>query len=230
MKMKTWLLALILLGMGALVLGACAAGKEAGTPPAIGPVAFVGGTGMVLVALGYAVYTGVRRLGWRFFWLGALAWVVAVAFKFAFAILLNPLLYRALVTPGQPGVGDYVMYLYIGSLTGIFEVGLVWLMVRYTRLKGASWRQALAFGIGFGAVEAFLLGLVSLGNMAVAAANPALIPPEALAALARANDIRLSSAPIVERFLTVLGHILAGALIFDAVAARKPLAFWLAFL
>jgi uncharacterized membrane protein YhfC len=229
MNGRTLRMALPLLAAGMLALSACAAQSGAGNPPAVGPIAFVGGTGMVLVALGYAFYAGAQRLGWRYFWLGALAWAVAVVFKFVFAILLNPLLYRALVTPGQPGIGDVVMYLYIGALTGIFEVGLVWLFVRFSRLKGAGWRQALAFGVGFGAVEAFLLGLVSLGNMAVAATNPALVPPEAVAQLARANDIRLSLAPVSERFFTVWVHILSCALIFYAVAARKPSAFWLAF-
>lgn len=230
MNGRTSRLALPVLTVGMLALSACAVQSGASSPPVIGPIAFVGGAGMVLVALGYALYAGLRRLGWRYFWLGALAWVGAVALKMVAAILLNAPLYRALVTPGQPGIGDVVMYLYIGSLTGIFEVGLVWLLVRLTRLKGASWKQALAFGIGFGAVEAFLLGLSSLGNMVAAAVNPGIIPPEALEQLARANDIRLSLAPIVERFFTVLVHIFANVLIFYAVAARKPAAFWVAFL
>lgn len=228
MNGKTLRLTLVVLFAG-ILLSACAAQSGAGNPPAIGPIAFVGGAGMVLVALGYAVYAGMRRLGWGYFWLGALAWVGAVALKMVAAILLNAPLYRALVTPGKPGIGDVVMYLYIGSLTGIFEVGLVWLLVRLTRLKGAGWKQALAFGIGFGALEAFLLGLSSLGNMAAAVISPGMIPSEALAQLARANDIRLSLAPIVERFFTVLVHIFANVLIFYAVAARRPAAFWLAF-
>lgn len=229
MNAKTLRLTLVLLFVG-ILLSACAAQGGAGSPPVIGPIAFVGGAGMVLVALGYTLYAGRRRLGWDYFRWGALAWVGAVALKFVAAILLNAPLYRALVKPGEPGVGDVVMYLYIGSLTGIFEVGLVWLLVRLTRLKKAGWGQALAFGIGFGVVEAFLLGLSSLGSMMAATANPPVFAPETLAQLARANDIRLSLAPIVERFFTVLVHIFANVLIFYAVAARKPAAFWLAFI
>ncbi len=226
---KMWRSLWILLA-GMLILSACAAQGEGSHAQTIGPIAFVGGAGMILVALGYTLYAGTKRLGWRYFWLGALAWLIAVVVKFVVAVLLNPLMYRILVNEGQPGIGDWVMYLYIGSLTGIFEVGLVWLLLRSTHLKEANWQQVLAFGIGFGVLEAFLLGLSSLGNMIVASVQPGVFPAETMASLARANDIRLSLAPIVERFFTVLVHIFSCALIFYSLRAHKPLAFWLAFL
>lgn len=51
---------------------------------------------------------------------------------------------------------------------------------------------------------------------------------EALEQVSCLNNVLYSLAPIVERFFTVLVHILANVLIFYAVAQRKPKWFWLA--
>ncbi len=129
------------------------------TTQSISPLVFLGGLGMLLVGAGYLVYAARLRLGWRHLGLGALAWVVTVAVKFALAIPLNPPIYGALTTalPGLSGI--LLASLYIGSLTGFTEVLLTWLVLRYTRLGRVPWQQALAFGVGFGVVEALLLGI-----------------------------------------------------------------------
>ena len=139
------------------------------TTQSILPIAFLGGVGMLLVGIGYLVYAGRLRLSWRYLGLGALAWVVTVAVKFALAIPLNPPIYGALTNalPGLPGI--LLASLYIGSLTGFTEVLLAWLLLRYTRLGRVPWQKALGFGVGFGVVEALLLGLSSVASLASAA-------------------------------------------------------------
>jgi uncharacterized membrane protein YhfC len=198
-------------------------------PPMISPLALLSGLGMIAVAAGYIVYVIVTRLSGGYLGLGALAWVVAVALKFAWAIPVNKLVYNALYSALPKALAGPVFYVYVGLLTGVFEVALVWLVLRYTRLGKAEWRRVLAFGIGFGVVEALLLGLSSLGNVVAAMIMPNMFPPAALEQIAQASNILYGLAPVLERFFTVLIHILSNALIFYAVARRQPRWFWLAF-
>jgi uncharacterized membrane protein YhfC len=195
----------------------------------LSPIALLGGTGMILVALGFFTYAALRRLGWGYLALGALAWVVTVAIKFAWALPLNSRIYSAL-TGGLPGgIGAGLFDLYVGLLTGFTEVAIVWLVMRYTRLGKTTWERALAFGIGFGAIEAFLLGLGSLASALVAILAPQMIPPEAMTQLAVMNNVLYGIAPIVERFFTIWVHIFCNVLIFFAAAKTQTRWFWIAF-
>lgn len=195
--------------------------------PVLSPIALLGGTGMILVALGFIIYALVRRLGWKYLLFGMLMWIVTVAVKFAIAIPFNGAIYRMLNPLGLPG--DLLFDLYVGSLTGFTEVLIVWLIVRYTRLGRVPWERAFAFGIGFGAIEALLLGLGSLATMLIGLLAPQTLPAEALAQLAIANDPLVSLAPIVERFFTVWVHIFCNVLLFFGVLKLQARWFWLSF-
>ena len=202
---------------------------EAVSVPAVKPAALLGGGGMLLVALAFLAYAGIKRLGWRYIGLGALAWVVTVAVKFLIAIPLNPVVYKLLVNPEAPGLGDWVMYLYIGVLTGVTEILMVWVLLRLTRLKKATWEQALGFGIGFGAFEALLLGFSSFGSVLAALLAPGQIPANAMTALAVGNHPLVGLAPIMERFFTVWVHVLSNVLLFYGAAKGQNRYFWIAF-
>ncbi len=196
--------------------------------PAVTSIALLGGIGMILVGLGFIIYAGVRRLGWAFLALGGLTWVITVALKIVWALVANGPVFT--LTRGLPaGLGDPVFYVYVGLLTGVFEGALLWLVLRYTRLGKAPWPKPLAFGIGFGATEAIVLGLNSLATMLTALLAPALIPSDAMQQLAAANTLWLNLMPISERFFTILVHIFAKVLIFYAVATRRARWFWLSF-
>jgi uncharacterized membrane protein YhfC len=190
--------------------------------------ALLGGAGMIAVAVGFVIYATLRKLGWSYLGLGALAWVVTVILKFAWTIPINSVVYNGLYDALPEVIAAPLFYLYVGALTGVFEVGIVWLVMRYTRLGQVSWDRALAFGIGFGAVEALLLGLISLGTVLAALVVPSVFPLEALEQVSRLNNVLYGLAPILERFSIVLVHILANVLIFYAIAQRKPKWFWLA--
>ena len=195
--------------------------------PTVSPVALIGGLGMIAVALAFVGYAAINKLGWRYLGLGALLWVVTVALKIAWAIPMNPLVH-SLMAP-LPDVIDKLLFeLYIGTLTGIFEVGITWIVLRYTRLGKAAWKSALSFGIGFGAIEAFLLGLGSLGAVTAAILIPDRLPLDFLKQFSQSNFL-FFLAPIWERFFAVLIHIYTNVLIFYAVVQRRPGWFWLAF-
>jgi uncharacterized membrane protein YhfC len=199
-------------------------------PVVLSPIALLGGTGMILVALGFIFYAVVSRLSWKYVVLGALDWIITVAVKFALAIPLNPGIYEGLKNALPGGLGLGLFDLYVGALTGITEVALVWLVMRYTRLGRVDWNHAFAFGLGFGTIEALLLGFGSFLTILVAILSPQLMPVEVQVQLAGMNNPLLGLAPIAERFFTIWVHILSNVLIFFGVAKLQARWFWLAFL
>jgi uncharacterized membrane protein YhfC len=196
--------------------------------PALTPLVFVPGVGMLLVGIGFAIF-GVRRGGWRFLLLGGLFWLLTVALKFVVAIPANASVYKTMLAalPGQGG--QLVFSLYVGLLTGMTEVLITWLVVRYTRLRQTPWLRALAFGVGFGALEAVLLGVGSISGMATAMLLPTQLPASAFRSMAAANNLLFDLAPVLERFFTIWVHIFCAVLIFYAAGSRQGRWFWLAF-
>jgi len=88
----------------------------------LGPIILLPGAGMILVSLAFVFYAVRRRFpGWRYLGLGALFWVVTVIAKFAFAIPVNPVVYRLLNVTNEKlfTVGNLIAYVYIGALTGV---------------------------------------------------------------------------------------------------------------
>ena len=197
--------------------------------PQVTAKALLPGVGMVVVALGFVIYAAGHTLGWRYLFLGALGWVITVALKFAWAIPTNTPVYQALMEALPEMAAKPIFYLYLGSLTGIFEVGIIWLVLRYTKLGKVTWERALAFGICFGAVEALLLGVASFYSSASALASPDNLPLVTMEQYALTNNLLYGLAPVWERFFIILVHIFSNVLLFYGVQKREMRWFWLAF-
>jgi uncharacterized membrane protein YhfC len=178
------------------------------------------GAGMLAVAAA-AVIALRRRASWVFFGMGALAWTVGVALKVAWAVPLNKPILAAFAKHLGPASGP-VSWLYIGLLTGVFEVGATWVFARSARLRRASGDEALAFGVGFGAIEALLLGLVSLAAVAVAILFWSRLPSAAREALGSHGTRWIVFLPILERAYTIIAHALSCVLVVEGVQRRKP--------
>ncbi len=194
----------------------------------ISPVSLVGGLGMVAVGVGFFAYAIVRKLGFRYVVLGALFWLIAIALKLATAIPLNPRVFGDSKTLHDPW-GTLLSAAYLGVLTGVFEVGAIWLILRWWRLGSLPWSAVLAVGIGFGGIEALLLGINSTVAAIVAITAPGHLPPAVLNQLAQADRWLFQLAPIYERFFTCLGHMATNAMIFYSLARRRSRWFWFAF-
>jgi uncharacterized membrane protein YhfC len=184
---------------------------------------------MILVALGFIVFAGVRKLGRGYLALGAAGWIITVGIKFLWGNLANSAIYQGLQGAFPERFANLVFYLYVGLLTGFFEVALIWMFIRYTKLGDVSWKQMLAFGIGFGGLEALLIGLSSLANGITALTIPSALPTASLEQLALTSNPLFGLAPIWERFFTILIHILSSLLIFYSVRRLQPRWFWTAF-
>jgi uncharacterized membrane protein YhfC len=172
---------------------------------------------MMFVAIA-SVWFWRKRSGvpWRWFWVGAALWTVAVAVKFGISIPLNgPLLTglkSSLPNWGYLTVGT----IYGGIMTGITEVlftfiaGLIW-----PRMAATAPRAA-AVGVGAGAFEAALL--------AIAAAAGALI-----AGVGTTTWIG-ALIPAIERVIAILCHVASRVLALMAVASRRWVFFFYGFL
>jgi uncharacterized membrane protein YhfC len=162
---------------------------------------------------------------WRFVCAGALAWAVAVALKFAWALPMNRIIKARLARGAARSVAEPLFWLYVGLLTGLFESGLAWLAARW--LEVDTWENAVAFGIGFGAMEALTLGLLSFLGALVALISFDQIPPDkrANAEDATAVDARLMLAS-VERAAVLCMHVLACVLVVLALRTGQSRWFW----
>ena len=188
------------------------------------------GLGMIAVAVGAVLFWQRRtRRAWVEVGLGALAWTVGVALKVAWALPLNKRVIAAL-TAHLGRAGGPASWVYVGLLTGVFEVGVTWLIVRYTRLRRVDRAGATAFGVGFGAIEALLLGLGSLVGMTAAAFFWSKLPPEAQTALGAQTTTRwVIPVPIYERVYALLAHVVSCVLVVEAVQQGKARWFWVSF-
>lgn len=194
------------------------------------PLALVPGIGMILVSVLFIVFALRRGGTWGYMGLGALAWTITVVVKFLIAIPVNPVVYKALYTEGNLfAPGSLLFYLYVGLLTGVTEVLLTWLALRYTRLGRVTLGKALAFGVGFGAFEALLLGFASLASSVFALVAPEALGAAALQTLSQTNNILYGLGPVSERFATILVHLVCNLLLFYGVATGKWRWFWLSF-
>jgi len=196
----------------------------------LSPWIILPGVGKIAIALAFIIFARQRGGSWRYLGLGALMWIVTIVVKFLVAIPLNPLVYPMLYIPDALfAPGSVLFYIYIGVLTGVTEVLLTWLLLRYTRLGRVSWANALAFGIGFGAFEALYQGIPNLVSTLSALAAPQAIPSATLSSLQLLNDPLFGLAPATDRFAATLVHIFGNVLLFYGVASRQARWLWVSF-
>jgi uncharacterized membrane protein YhfC len=185
---------------------------------------------VIAISVAFIILARRKHGPWSYIGLGALLWAVTVGIKFLVAIPVNPLVYQVLYLPNALlAPGNILFYVYVGLLTGLTEILLVWLLLRYTRLGDVPWAKALAFGVGFGVFEALFLGFSNLATNLSALTTSEPIPEAILSALLLLNNPLYSFAPVIERFGTILVHIFCSVLLFYGVTSGQVRWFWLSF-
>jgi len=178
---------------------------------------------MVSVGLVAVLYWR-RRTGapLRLFFQGGLWWGVAMAPKFLMDLYITPSL-SSWVFSGFGLVAALLgMGLYVGLRTGLLESAAVLLAFNREGLNDLSVDEAIAFGIGFGALEAMFLGVPSLIQIAAFNLNPGLVESLTLDQLMQLL-VQLNAptwvvgAPIIERGFTLLAHVYATLLVYRGV-------------
>ena len=175
------------------------------------------GSLMMLVAV-CSVWFWRRRTGvpWRWFWVGAAIWTIAVAVKFAIAIPLNKPIFEGLKESLPYSVFLTAGAAYGGVLTGVTEIlfaliaALIWCQMASTSARG------VAVGVGAGAFEAALL---SIGVVVAVVATGAV-----------GSTWGIALVPATERILAILSHTASRALVLLAVVRKRWSLFWYGFL
>jgi hypothetical protein len=206
-------------------LGVVRNGGGSSMTPLISPLFFLTGTGMILVTVGAV---GCWQRGkpslWSMVRWGALAWTASLALKAAAGLPMMNFFQRHADNP--------MIWLCGGLLTGVFECVIPLLLILKTRLRRADFNGAVAFGIGFGGIEVFLMGSVALVQTMLLVAFPNHIPAEVRDALLKQfahSSIATILLPIIERASALAAHCSASVLIIYAVRTRRQLWFWLSF-
>jgi uncharacterized membrane protein YhfC len=193
--------------------------------PLISPVFLLPGTAMIALVAGSAWWWQRGKPSLRpAFWWGVVAWVASIALKSAASLPTMQFFYRHSNNP--------LIWLYIGVLTGMFECAVPLLLIAKTRLRQADWNQAVAFGIGFGGIEAFLMGLVGLVVALLLVVFPNQIPVSAREPLLKQfahSSLAALPLPVIERVTAMVAHCLASVLIIYAVRRGQQRWFWLSF-
>lgn len=177
--------------------------------------------GLVQAALMFAVAAAAvtywrrrTKTPWRWFWIGAAVWTVAVVVKILIALPLN-----GPIVDGLRATSPTWLYLILGMAYGGLLTGLT--EVQFTYWAGLRWRsltstpeRAIAIGIGAGAFEAAMLALAVAVSAVAGKSLPWL----------------LILAPVVERIIALLCHVASRALALLAVARQNRRLFWLGLL
>jgi uncharacterized membrane protein YhfC len=170
------------------------------------------------------------RSSFRWFFFGGLVWLVGVALKFLFAYFLN-----APILAGLENIFHETGYLvigslYIGSLTGIFEIGITLVFALLMRSMYADTCRAVGIGIGAGTTEALLIGLSQIGSFVIVysgfSGSTEIL--SGVVSVSLNTPVFALVAP-VERLLVILCHIASRAMVLYAVFRKKPSFFWAAF-
>lgn len=127
-------------------------------------------------------------------------------------------------------LSEPILWLYVGLLTGVFECGATLVFAYIKRIRTASWKEVVGFGLGFGAIEAFLAGVGSFVLVLVVNLMPDKLPPALLEKVTSgSNSLLVIPAPIVERVTAILLHTLSCVLIVYAVRVKVWKWFWVSF-
>jgi len=99
-------------------------------------------------------------------------------------------------------------------------------------MKAAEWSDAVAYGIGFGAIEALLLGFLQFSGLLAVMAFWDRVPEETRAVMAQGPmGLGLASIPlpVAERLSALLAHVFSSVLIVYSVRVGEWRWFWLSF-
>jgi len=199
---------------------------------AINPLLLLSGIGIMVLAAASMLYWR-RRTGadMKFFMAGAGIWIVAVAVKLLLDLTVTvPLQQWAFSAAGLGGALAAVS-VYVGVRTGLLESGLSYFAILKTWLKRMKPKEAVAFGIGFGAFEAFIVGASSFLNVLIFVLMPeviATVPVEYQAIIIEqlsASTLFVIPA-IIERAAAILLHVFSAVLVVYAVRTRKLKYLW----
>jgi len=133
----------------------------------VNPFLLGSGIGMVLVGILSVLYWKRKtNVEMNYFFYGGFVWLIAISIKVVMDYNLSPFLYDYISLYGILAT-LIVSGIYVGIRTGILESGISYFFVIKSKLKRAGWKEAIAFGIGFGATESLFVGFSSFSSILI---------------------------------------------------------------
>ncbi|HEC87913.1 MAG TPA: YhfC family intramembrane metalloprotease [Thermoplasmata archaeon] len=159
--------------------------------------------------------------------IGGGVWAVGVTLKIIFAYIFNkPVLSGLAAVFGETG-SVIPGSIYLGLLTGIFEIGATAAFAYFIKDMYKESRNGVSIGLGAGATEALLIGLSQIGNIMIVMSGVE-IGRTVLYSVVHASlntPFFFLLAP-AERLLTILCHISSRALVLVSFAKKRYIYFW----
>lgn len=195
-------------------------------------LSFISAFGMIIVALIPVIYwRRAVKLQYRWFWLGAALWTVAVALKVVSSLILNSPVIGFFNTHLPEMFSGAAGGLFIGIQSSFFEIGFTLAAVLIWKKLGSDSDRAIGIGIGAGSFEALLLGLgVLTGIIAYLSGVPGT--EEIRSSFDSAADL----SPLfffigpAERIMAILCHIASRVLVILGVTKKNGLMVFVGFL
>ncbi len=191
------------------------------------PLLLLSGIGMMLVGLIPLIYWWrSRRIPWKYFAWGGGLWALAIGVKLVLDLTVTPG-FQSILRGLYPAFGVAIVTgVYVGLRTGLLESGFSYLAILKTKLREMKWNEAVAFSLGFGCTEAFIIGLFGFINLYVLLFYPQAVQalPEGIKAII-IQQLELPTLAILpaimERVFVVLIHLFASLLVVYSVITRK---------
>lgn len=175
--------------------------------------------GMMAVALVPALWwQRKQRISWRWFLWGASLISLALGVKFVFNLLLNARVNLLLNAYLPSTLAPLAFFVFIGLQTVLSEVGLTYVLVK-NKFKSAKISEVVGFGIGFGGMEASILGLLALVLTILAGLFPQILP-SALTANTVVDPL-VAPAPVLERAAAIALHVLCSLWLYEAAVSGR---------
>jgi len=177
------------------------------------------GIGMVVLGLLIPIYYWRKeKIPVKYFGFGAVIWILATSVKAMMDLTIS----STFISYFSGTAAIIVSGLYLGLRTGFLESGLTYFAAIKTKIKEINFKQATAFGLGFGCFEALAIGFLSFINILAFVLAPDLIStlPEGqqTVLLEQLNQPTwIVGAAIIERVATIVIHVFTTILVFYSI-------------
>ncbi len=153
------------------------------------------------------------KTDWKIIGWGMLAWLVANLVKSLVGGVIEVFGFFALLP-------NFVYYVYIGLLTGIFEIAIPLLIIVRKKEIFKSFNDRVGFGVGFAGFEAIFLSVIVLLNFVAATVivdQGIVTTGDVLTIFEFTDDVYLTSSLLAgfERMLALVMHVFATLLLFS---------------
>jgi uncharacterized membrane protein YhfC len=195
---------------------------------------------MFLIPVGLGIFLAQRwRLGWRWWWIGAVTFVLSQLGHIPFNAGVTALFQQGILPAPHESWRFAFNVIFLGLSAGLWEEWARYGMYRWWAKDARTWRSGLVLGAGHGGIEAILTGVIAiltLYNMILASSMDitTLVPADQVA-LALSQIEGYWSAPwhlimlgALERCFAIVFHLSASLLVMQAFTRRQLRWVWLA--